>query len=122
MLRYKPNKKHKRGASGSAPVAWYPTADSICPDDLTIDVAEALLVDSVEGCDEAHPDRRARYALDEQGRFFKGYSEDGGVTWHGYPVRESLIPRQVPGRVLRKFVKLGRLSPAKYKKLLGSAR
>jgi arsenate reductase-like glutaredoxin family protein len=39
-------------------------------------------------------------ALDGQGRFFQAYSEEGGRTWHGYPVRRDLVRRQVPARVL----------------------
>ncbi len=58
---------------------------------------------------------------DGQGRFFKGYSEDGGQSWHGYPVRRDLVPRQVPTRVLRELVRRGDLTASDYKKLLGSA-
>jgi len=121
MLRYRENMKHKRGASGRAPIQWYPTPASICPGDVTIEVAQALLRDSIEGRDKAHPDQHARYALDGQGRFYKGYSEDGGTTWHGYPVHESLVRTQVPSRVLKHFVQVGRLTKARYNKLHGSA-
>lgn len=76
---------------------------------------------SIEGSDQANPDARARYAIDRQGRFFKGYSEDGGQTWHGWPVRRELVPRQFPARVLKEFVQRGLLAKSDYKKLLGSA-
>ena len=83
--------------------------------------AQALLESSVEGRDESHPNAQARYALDSQGRFFKGYSEDGGRTWHGYPVRPELVGRQIPARVLRQFVESGLLTRSHFKRLLGSA-
>jgi len=120
-LQYRENPKHKPGCSGRGPPRWFPSTDSLCPDDLSIEDAVALLRDSVEGAAAAHPNALARYAMDGQGRFFKGYSEDGGQTWHGYPVRRDLVPRQIPTRVLRQFLRQGRLSSADYKKLLGSA-
>ena len=120
-LRYRENPKHKRGCRGEGPPRWFPSRESLCPDDLSLSEAEDLLASSIEGRDVAHPDARARYAMDGQGRFFKGYSEDGGQTWHGYPVRRELVPRQVPTRVLREFVERGLLTRPDYKKLLGSA-
>lgn len=119
--RYRENAKHKRGSWGEGPPRWFPTRDSLCPEDLSLSEAQALLDSSIEGADQANPDGRARYAIDGQGRFFKGYSEDGGRTWHGYPVRRELVSRQVPARVLREFVSRGSLTRADYKKLLGSA-
>jgi len=91
---------------------------------------KSSLDDAVEGADPAHPDARAVYVM-HRGAFYKGYCEgmepqDGGEgeieVWHGYPVRRKLVPRQVPSRVLREFVRRGRLSRPEYKKLLGSAR
>lgn len=127
--RYKPNPKHKRGTSGEGPPRWFPSRDALCPDDLSHAAAQALLRDGVDGVDLAHPDARAVYAMFE-GVFFKAYCEgtetlrDGTEVevWHGYPVRRELVPRQVPCRVLRKFVVDGRLSRAEYKKLLGDAK
>jgi hypothetical protein len=119
--RYRENPKHKRGCSGEGPPRWFPTRDSLCPEDLSLSEAEALLDASVEGRDDAHPNSRARFAIDGQGRFFKGYSEDGGRTWHGYPIRRDLVSRQVPARVLKEFVNRGLLARSDYKKLLGSA-
>lgn len=121
-IEYRENPKHKPGCSGSGPPRWFPSSAALCPDDVTASRAQAMLNDAVEGRDAAHPDAAARYALDGAGRFFKAYSEDGGATWHGYPVREELVPRQVPARVLREFVKRGLLAAAAYKRLLGSAR
>jgi len=121
-LRYSENGKHKPGSVGDGPTRWFPSTDSLCPDDLTLEEARALLEASIEGRDSAHPDARARFAIDSRGRFFKGYSEDGGVTWHGYPVARDLVPRQIPTRVLRQFVQLGLLSDVDYRKLRGSAR
>lgn len=118
---YRENPKHKRGCTGEGPPRWFPSRDSLCPEDLSLAEAEALLASSIEDRDDAHPDARARFAIDGQGRFFKGYSEDGGLTWHGYPVRRELVPRQVPARVLREFVKRGLLAGSDYRKLLGSA-
>ncbi len=65
-----------------------------------------------------------------EGEFYKAYShrsetiegEASVEIWHGYPVRRELVPRQIPCRVLREFVRRGRLTQAEYKKLLGSAR
>lgn len=119
---YRENPKHKRGTCGHGPPRWFPSADSICPDDVSFSMAQALLDVSVEGKDSAHPDARARYALDSTGRFFKAYSEDGGRTWHGYPVRRDLVTRQIPARVLREFCRKGLLSEIDYRRLLGSAR
>ena len=121
-IRYLPNDKHKPGCSGNGPPRWFPSSDSLCPDDVSLNEAEALLHASIEARDDAHPNGRARIALDGRGRFFKGYSEDDGRTWHGYPVRWELVPRQVPAKVLRQFVQRGQLTRADYNKLLGSAR
>lgn len=121
-LQYCENPKHKPGSSGEGPPRWFPTSDSLCPDDLSARDALMLLRASIEGNDPAHPNARARYAIDGQGRFFKAYSHDGGVSWHGYPVRRELVPRQVPTRVLRRFIEDGVLSRAEYRRLLGSAR
>ena len=120
--RYSENPKHKPGCSGEGPPRWFPSTDSLCPDDISSEDASQLLRESVEGRDASYPDAKARYALDGQGRFFKAYSEDHGVTWHGYPVRRELVPRQVPARVLRAFMSRGLLSNADYKKLIGSGR
>lgn len=121
FIQYRPNAKHKPGCSGEGPPRWFPSTDSLCPEDISLVDAAALLRASVEARDDAHPNARARIALDGQGRFFKAYSEDGGATWHGYPVRRRLVPRQVPARILREFCRLGQLSRAEYKKLLGGA-
>lgn len=125
MPVYKPNPKHKPGVAGEGPPRWYPDRDSICPQDIDEAQAQALLAESIEGADNAHPNRKARYAIDAQGRFFKGYCEaiglDGIEVWHGYPVRDNLVRRQVPARILRQFVRAGKLPQAQYKRLLGSA-
>lgn len=130
MLRriYRKNDRHKRGTCGSGPPRWLPSRDSLCPDDFDTSLAQALLDEAVDGADPSHPDARAVYAMHE-GSFYKGYCEgtledpEMGIVeiWHGYPVRRDLVPRQVPCRVLREFVRRGRLSSAEYKKLLGSA-
>ena len=124
-LRYRENPKHKVGARGAGPPRWFPDSASLCPDDLDLDEARRLLKGSVIGGDPSHPNARARFALDEMGRFFKAYPErsvDGTEYWHGYPVAEALVGRQVPARVLRSFKQQGRLSRARYRRLLGSAR
>jgi hypothetical protein len=120
-LVYKENPKHKRGCSGEGPPRWFPSTDSLCPEDISASDAETLLQASIETRDDVHPNRSARIALDSQGRFFKGYSEDGGRTWHGFPIRRDLVPRQIPAKILREFVKRGLLNRSDYKKLLGSA-
>jgi len=120
-IDYRSNNKHKPGCFGEGPPRWFPSSDSLCPSDVTVEEAEDLLRSSIETRDVAHPNARARVALDGQGRFFKAYSDDDGRTWHGYPVRRELVPRQIPARVLRQFCKLGQLSGANYRKLLGSA-
>lgn len=122
MATYQANPKHKRGARGGGPPRWFPDQDSLCPDDITTQMAQALLDESIDDIDEAHPDGRARYAVDEQGRFFKAYSEDHGETWHGYPIREGLVGDQVPTRVLRQFRRRGLITKARYKSLVGRAR
>lgn len=119
---YRPNPKHKRGSFGEGPPRWFPSRDALCPDDISLEEAARLLSESIEGRDAAHPNARARYALDGQSRFFKAYSDDGGSVWHGYPVARDLVPVQVPARVLRHFRDTGKLSRPEYKKLLGSAR
>lgn len=126
--RYKKNDKHKRGTSGGGPPRWFPSRDSLCPDDFSTALAQELLNESVDGVDEAHPGARALYAM-HQGEFYKAYcegtepGEDGPVeVWHGYPVRRELVPHQVPCRVLREFVRRGRLTRSEYKKLLGDAK
>jgi len=129
MRRYKKNDKHKRGASGEGPPRWFPSRDSLCPDDIDTKLAQELLDDGVCGADAAHPNARAIYAMHE-GQFYKAYCEGTEApsqgqrdeVWHGYPVRKELVPRQVPSRVLREFVKRGRLSRAEYKTLLGNAK
>lgn len=123
-LVYKESPKHKPGAFGDGPPRWYPDADTPCPSDIGPDDLQALLNSSVEGQDFAHPFGKARYAM-LNGDFFKGYPEsiDEDIElWHGYPVREELVPRQIPARILRVFVKAGLLTRSRYKKLLGSAR
>lgn len=120
-MRYRENPKHKKGCSGEGPPRWFPSRDSLCPDDVSLSEAESLLESSLPGRDDAHPQAQSRFAMDGQGRFFKGYSEDGGRTWHGYPVRREQVRRQIPARVLKQFVEKGLLSRAEFKKLLGSA-
>jgi len=127
--RYEPNPKHKRGASGDGPPRWFPSRDSLCPDHFSLEVAQALLDEAVEAADPAHPNKRALHAMHE-GEFYKAYSHhseaEGAAeeieVWHGYPVRREVVPTQVPCRVLREFVKRGRLTRAEYKRFLGSAR
>jgi len=127
--RYEPNAKHKRGACGDGPPRWFPSRDSLCPDDFSLEVAQELLDDGVEAADASHPNNRAVHAM-HSGSFYKAYSHhseaegtpEEGEVWHGYPVRRELVPTQVPCRVLREFVKRGRLTQAEYKKLIGSAR
>jgi hypothetical protein len=121
-LGYRPNPKHKRGCAGEGPPRWFPSSASLCPDDLNAKDAQALLESSIEARDDAHPNAKARISLDGQGRFFKAYSEDGGRTWHGYPVQQELVRRQIPTKVLRELYRQGRLSHGDYKKLLGGAR
>ncbi|MFU8807336.1 MAG: hypothetical protein ACNA8W_26240 [Bradymonadaceae bacterium] len=123
-LLYERNPKHKAGVTGNGPPRWYPSRDSLCPDDVDTEFAQELLAESVQGKDAAHPDSKARYAM-SQGRFFKAYrTEDraGIEVWHGYPVSEELVGEQIPARVLRVFVDRGLLTKAEYKKLIGSAR
>ncbi len=120
-MRYRENPKHKKGCVGEGPPRWFPSRDSLCPEDISPSEAELLLESSVDARDDSHPEARSRFAMDRQGRFFKGYSEDGGRTWHGYPVRRELVPRQIPARVLAQFVDKGLLTRADFKKLLGSA-
>jgi hypothetical protein len=122
VLKYRPSDKHKPGCAGGGPPRWFPSSASRCPDDVSLEEAAALLRDSVEARDDAHPNARARIALDSHGRFFKAYSEDDGTTWHGYPVRRELVARQVPTRVLREFCRRHQLTEADYRKLLGGAR
>ncbi len=82
----------------------------------------------MEAADPAHPNKRAMYAMHE-GTFYKAYCHQSAVdeaaerveVWHGYPVRRELVSAQVPCRVLREFVRRGRLTRAEYKNLLGSA-
>ena len=121
---YEKNPKHKPGVSGGGPPRWFPSRDSLCPDDVDGELAQKLLDDSVPGDDSAHPDSRARYAI-YQGRFFKAYQteERAGIeVWHGYPVSEDKVGRQIPARILRVFKNRGQLSKSAYKKLVGSAR
>jgi|SRR5690554_1024626 len=121
---YEGNPKHKRGVSGDGPPRWFPSRDSLCPDDIDIERAQELLDGAVSGADAAHPDARARYTM-HQGRFFKAYCtevRDDIEVWHGYPVSENLVQEQIPARVLRKFIARGDLSKADYKRLVGSAK
>jgi hypothetical protein len=126
---YKPNPKHKRGACGEGPPRWFPSSDSLCPDDMDTETAQALLDGAIGGNDPAHPTGRALYAMHD-GTFYKAYpesvvtrSDDELVEpWHGYPVRRELVPRQIPARVLRQFLHDGRLTRPEYRKLVGSAR
>jgi hypothetical protein len=124
MLVYKENPKHKPGVFGEGPPRWFPDRDTLCPDDITAQTAQLLLSNSIEGGDVAHPNAKARYALDDTGRFFKGYSEatqDKTELWHGYEVAEEKVNRQVPARILKAFRDAGRLARPRYKKLLGGA-
>lgn len=92
-------------------------------------MAQALLDEAVESADRAHPNGRALYAMHE-GAFYKAYCHEVNVAddqeheevWHGYPVRRALVPQQVPCRVLREFVRQGRLSRPEYRKLMGAAK
>lgn len=125
---YEKNDKHKRGASGDGPPRWFPSRDSLCPDDIDMILARELLDEAVDGRCAAHPDGRALFALHDGG-FYKAYCSEVRQTpkgleevWHGYPVRRELVPTQIPARVLRTFVRRGKLSRHEYKTLLGSAR
>lgn len=120
--KYKANPKHKRGCSGGGPPRWFPSSASLCPDDVTLADAAALLAAAVDGDDLTHPERRAKYCMDGQGRFFKAYTEDHGATWHGYPVDRAVVNRQVPARVLREFLRTGLLARPDYTRLVGSGR
>jgi len=120
-LIYRPNPKHKPGQAAGGPPRWFPSSESTCPSDISLAEAQYLLDGSIEGSDRGHPGARARYAIDAQGRFFKGCAEDDGRTWHGYPLSRELVPKQVPARVLRAFVMRELLSEAAYRKLVGSA-
>jgi len=125
VLIYKENPKHKKGVQGEGPPRWNPDPDSLCPDDVGQTEAEALLRDSVPWEDASHPEKKARYAIDSQGRFFKGYTEGAdasGEYWHGFPVPEDKVRLQVPARVLKHFKTSGKLSSPRYKKFLGGAR
>jgi hypothetical protein len=125
VLVYRPNNKQKSGASGDGPPQWFPDADTHCPDDLDEGAARRLLEGSVQGIDDAHPDRGARYGIDRQGRFFKGYcdvAEDGTETWRGYPVRDGRVREQIPASVLRGLVLQGSLAPERYLELIGRTR
>jgi len=113
-LVYKPNEKHKRGASGDGPPRFFPSSDSDCPEDFSLAVAQELLEQSVSGRSPAHPNRRARFAYFE-GTFYKGYAEGSqgeDELWHGYLVREKRVPQEVPCRVLREFRDRGAISRA----------
>lgn len=60
-----------------------------------------------------------------EGSFYKAYPTYPGAEveiWHGYPVRRELVSRQIPARVLKKFLESGALTKVEYKRLLGSAR
>jgi hypothetical protein len=122
-LIYKENLKHKPGSFGDGPPRWQPDWASACPEDIGTEEARNLLGNSSEGKDPSHPFGKARYALDERGRIFKGYPEDAaGTIWHGYPVADEDVPRQIPARVLRAWREQKRMTQARYKRLIGSAR
>ena len=77
----------------------------------------------MDGADAAHPGARARFAMHE-GKFYKAYpTEISPETeiWHGYPVHQTLVKTQIPTRILRNFVKAGKLPKPDYKRLMGSA-
>lgn len=120
---YEPNPKHKRGACGDGPPRWFPSSDSLCPDDIDLDLAQELLDGAVADNDQAHAGGRALYCLYE-GQFFKAYRTEsrGDVeVWHGYPVSKDQVGEQIPATVLRIFRQRGQLTNAAYKKLVGSA-
>ena len=120
---YESNPKHKRGVCGNGPPRWFPSSDSLCPDDIDEELAQELLDDAIADRDAAHRDGGALYCLYE-GRFFKAYRTEmrGEVeVWHGYPVRREQVKDQIPARVLRIFRDRGQLSKAEYKKLVGRA-
>ncbi|MBI4570288.1 MAG: hypothetical protein HY719_17990 [Planctomycetes bacterium] len=136
---YHPDKKHKRGATGEGPPRWFPDSASKCPDDLCQQTAQHLLDGAIEGRDHAHPGKKALYAV-HAGEFFKAYPSSprpsvespAGVkpaanhaeeeVWHGYLVERAMVPRQVPNRVLKEFLKRNKITRAEYTRLLGSAR
>lgn len=60
------------GEFGEGPPHWFPDWDPPCPDDLNELDAQRLLEESVEGRDNAHPNRKARYAIDEKGASSRG--------------------------------------------------
>ena len=58
---------------------WQPgRRGSLCPPDIDLKLAQALLCQS-------EPEGDKRYAAHD-GRAFCGQSDDGGRHWHGYPV------------------------------------
>jgi hypothetical protein len=123
---YRPNRKHKPGAIGGGVPRWFPDSESKCPPDIDTIQAQRLLENAIDGRDVAHPRGHALFAMDEQGRFYKAYSEgiEAGKdveVWHGYPVSDEKVPRQIPAKILRVFVTQGLLSHARYIRLLGNA-
>lgn len=120
---YEPNPKHKRGTCGKGPPRWFPSSDSLCPDDIDIPLAQELLEAAVADRDQAQADGQALYCIYE-GQFFKAYRterRDEVEVWHGYPVSRELVGEQIPARVLRIFRQRGQLSNSEYKKLVGNA-
>jgi hypothetical protein len=114
---YEPNPKHKEGTCGDGPPRWFPDSASKCPKRID---AQHLLNIAISAEDQAHPDAKALFAVWD-GRIYKAYCSriDGDKEyWHGYPVADALVGKQVPTSVLRRFVQRGHLSDADYRKLI----
>lgn len=122
-LIYERNPKHKRGCTGEGPPRWFPSYDSLCPEEIDGITAQSLLEQSIVDSDRATSNGKARYTMHE-GEFFKAYmteTRQGVEVWHGFPVSKDQVGEQIPAKILRKFRDQGELSNSEYKKLVGSA-
>ncbi len=83
-MRYEPNPKHKTGHDPRA---------SLCPHELTVADAQALLERSVE--DPTTQGEPSRWVYD-QGWIFRARLTSGPQqTWHGYPVKGCEVRKEV---------------------------
>lgn len=118
---YQANPKHKPGQSFGDPPRYFPDHDTPCPTDISLAFAQKMLEQVVEFEDKCTQAKKVGCIVDEQGRFFKGFThiiQGDEEFWHGFFVRPGRIKRDIPAKALKKLKDLGKISEKQYRELI----
>ena len=114
-MRYFANPAHKLETTEAGPPRWYPDKEP-CPEGMTLRERKELLRDSVAEDPGSLASTRFAVRHGESGlEFFTARVTrivDEVVEYHGYPTC------RVPGKVLRRFRDLGKISNKEYRRLV----